>query len=175
MGNYEWTVQHKGEFSGWSDESTAAAFTAVAPPDCLYSGSGDSTVRKLDPNDLAEASQFGGHSGNVGALAWGADGYLYSGSKDDTVRKLDPNDMTEVAQFTGNTRLFGSLVWGADGYLYSGSGVDYWRSEDNTVRKINPNDMTEMAQFTSHSEYVAALAWSWPRGTEAGIEYPYPA
>jgi len=78
MGNYEWTVQHKGEFSGWSDESTAAAFTAVAPPDCLYSGSGDSTVRKLDPNDLTEASQFGGHSGNVSALAWGADGYLYS-------------------------------------------------------------------------------------------------
>ncbi|MFP4262542.1 MAG: hypothetical protein ACLFRS_04235, partial [Halomonas sp.] len=63
MGTYQWSVQHKGEFSGWSEESDLASFSAIAPPDHLYSCGSDDTVRKLDPSDMTEVAQFTGHSG----------------------------------------------------------------------------------------------------------------
>ena len=53
----------------------------------VYSGSGDGTVRKIDPNG-AEVWSFTGHTDVVEAVAVDNNGNVYSGSRDETVRKL---------------------------------------------------------------------------------------
>jgi len=114
----------------------------------IYSGSDDSTVRKISP-DGNEIWQFTGHTNFVYAVAVDNNGNVYSGSNDRTVRKISP-DGNEIWQFTGHGSTVYAVAVDNNGNIYSGS-------YDQTVRKISP-DGNQIWQFTGHTWTVIAVA-----------------
>lgn len=131
MANYKWTVQHKGEFSGWSAESDPATFSTVAPQDRLFVGGS-----VLDPQTLETV-------GSIGATEiYGADGYMYTGTN-----KYDPGTGAKVGDLPGQ-----AMCWGADNYLYCIS------NNGNDIQKVDPStlvvDSTVYIDATAWGQYA---------------------
>jgi len=76
----------------------------------VYSGSFDSTVRKIDSSG-AQVWSFTGYTSTAYAVAVDSSGNVYSGSFDSTVRKIDSDGNQQVWSPTSNTStVFGVAV-----------------------------------------------------------------
>lgn len=114
----------------------------------VISGSGDHTVRKINPSGN-EVWRFTGHTDVVEAVASDLDGNVYSASHDKTVRKIDASG-EEVWSFNGHTDNVRSVAVDHNGYVYSGS-------QDATLRKIDA-DGNEVWSFTGHTHIIYCIA-----------------
>ena len=157
MGTYEWTVQHKGEFSGWSAESAPATFTAVAPPDRLFVTKHGGAY-KIDPDTMNVEAGYYNFDTRSGHIEFGQDGYLYvteshnnsSYSSGGAFMKVDPTDMTEVKKIAANGGATRAVAWGSDGYLYTGGG-------NGKLRQRDPADLSVIAEYTGHSSTIYGI------------------
>jgi|GEM_PF-3896208 len=132
-------------------DSTYSGNTGIVAASAFGSGflfvADGSTVRKINPDTMAQAAAYTGHTSGVTSLAYGTDGFLYSGSGG-SVRKLDPSDMSLSASFTGvGASGVNALTYGDDGFVYAAE-------DDDFVRKIDPDTMTQSATYQSEEPGV---------------------
>ena len=102
----------------------------------LYTGSDDTTVRKIDPGSEPERVwTYEGHADSVRVLAVDDEGYLYSGSQDTELHKIDPaGDSPDVIWTFDAPGGVSALTFDDDGILFVSAGA--------SLLKIDPTGST---------------------------------
>ncbi|MCJ0871086.1 WD40 repeat domain-containing serine/threonine protein kinase [Streptomyces sp. AP-93] len=129
-----------------------AATTAAVPAYFLWREAG------TDPDPGKPVARLGGHTGEVGCLAFAPDGTtLASGSNDGTVRLWDVATGRTITTYRGHTDNVMSLAYSPDGQtLYSGGFDKTLRRWD--LRTGKP--MSVAASYGGEQDYVSCLAFS---------------
>ncbi|MCY0939896.1 WD40 repeat domain-containing serine/threonine protein kinase [Streptomyces antarcticus] len=139
----------------------AAGVTAAAVPGYLvWRGSG------ADPDPGKPVARLGGHTHEIGCLAFGPDGKtLASGGDDDTVRLWDVATGRTITTYRGHTDNVMSVAYAPDGRtLYSGGFDKTLRRWD--LRTGRP--MSVVASYTDEFGHVGSLAVS-PDGATLAV------
>jgi len=98
---------------------------------------------------------YGGHSGNVSAVAWSPDGKrIASGSYDKTVQVWDAANGGNIYTYQGHSDVVEAVVWSSDGRRIA-SG-----SDDHTVQVWDAGDGGNAYTSRGHTDEVFAVAWS---------------
>jgi WD40 repeat protein len=114
----------------------------------------------LSPPDTALIRVLTGHTSEVWALAWSAEGTrLASAGQDRVVRVWDPATGQQLSTLTGHPSRVRALAWSPEGTRLASA------SEDGEVRVWDPVTREQFSTtLTGHPSRVRVLAWS-PEGT----------
>jgi WD40 repeat protein/tRNA A-37 threonylcarbamoyl transferase component Bud32 len=138
---------------------------AVALGHVVARFAGDPTVRLLDTASGEEVAVLRGHTDNVVAVRFSADGRrIASGNFDGTVRIWDGESGKPIATLHGHADCVRAVAWSANTSMLASA------SDDRTVRLWDAKTLAPIGVL-SHSNTVYAVAFS-PKGTRlaAGCE-----
>lgn len=122
--------------------------------DNLAVGTNQGEVHIWDINKVKKIRTFEGHSGRIGALAWGQN-CLISGSRDKTIllRDVRSNSHYYERLFAHKQEVCG-LKWSTDDQMFCSGG------NDNKLFVWTPKSTQPIFKSNHHKAAVKALAWS---------------
>jgi WD40 repeat protein len=122
----------------------------------IATNGGDANVELWDAATGQPAGELTGHTAQVRAIAWTADGTTIatSGGDDCTVRLWDAATRQQTARLAGHTGTASHIVWSPDGSAIATVGVS-----DQTVRLWNAATGEQTGQVVGHDGGARAIAW----------------
>ncbi|TPX35798.1 hypothetical protein SmJEL517_g01999 [Synchytrium microbalum] len=137
-------------------KSVYSLFALPSPDNCVFSGSGDNTIKKWSFMTNQCEMTFSGHTGFLNSVdsVFVFQGVLYSASRDKTAKQWDLKTGKVIRTYKGHT----GPVWG----LHVIPQRLFTASADKTIREYDTNSGQLVKVYTGHTNEVFTV---WVDGT----------